>query len=78
MKLITFAVAAEGHYVTDGKEYGKAIKFEEGKELAELREITDAEYFELFPPADTEEAEATDGGELPEADEMTEAETETE
>lgn len=55
MKLITFAVAAEGHYITDGKEYGKAIKFEDGKELAELREITDEEYFELFPPADTEE-----------------------
>lgn len=54
MKLITFAVAAEGHYITDGKEYGKAIKFEDGKELAELREITDEEYFELFPPADTE------------------------
>lgn len=80
MKLVTFAVAAEGHYVTDGKEYGKAIKFEDGKELAELREITDAEYFELFPdkrPTETE-AEATDGGELAEADEMTEAETETE
>ena len=84
MQLITFVVAAEGHYVTDGKEYGKAIKFEDGKQLSELREITEAEYFELFPekrPEETEpetETEATDGGEVHEAVEPPEAETETE
>lgn len=82
MRLITFVVAAEGHYVTDGKEYDKSIRFEDGKELSELREITDEEFYELFPeerPEETEpETEAADGGEVPEAVEPPEEETETE
>ena len=58
MKFITFIVASEGHYITDGKRYDKSIRYEDGTEVSELREITDEAYYELFPdesPVETNE-----------------------
>lgn len=61
MKFITFIVASEGHYITDGKRYDKSIRYEDGTELSELREITDEEYFELFPEKRPVESETVEG-----------------
>lgn len=73
MKLVIFAVADEGHFVTDGTEYGKVIRFADSDKLATLNEITDEEYYEMFPnerPVEPVEGEIVDGAPslLPEVD----------
>ncbi len=61
MKYVIFAVADEGYFTNIGEEYGRAIKIPNNDEIntflnsvVSAKEITDEEYFELFPPADTE------------------------
>lgn len=61
MKFITFIVASEGHYITDGKRYDKSIRYEDGTEVSELREITDEEYYEMFPNEKPVEEEVVEG-----------------
>ena len=69
MKLVIFAVADEGHFVTDGAEYGKVIRFADSDKLATLNELTDEEYYELFPdarPVEVTEDVPEDGEIIPE------------
>ena len=62
MKYVIFAVADEGCFTNIGEGYGRAIKIPNNNEIntfldsvVNAKEITDEEYFELFPPVDTEE-----------------------
>lgn len=61
MKLVIFAVADEGHFVTDGTEYGKVIRFADSDKLATLNELTDEEYYEMFPNERPVEEEVAEG-----------------
>lgn len=75
MKFITFIVASEGHYITDGKRYDKSIRYEDGTEVSELREITDEEYYKMFPNERPVEEETVEGEIEPEVIEPTDENT---
>ena len=67
MKLVIFAVADEGHFINTGDSYGRVIKLDDSDKIATLNEITDEEYYELFPeerPVEEviEGEEVTEGG----------------
>lgn len=49
MKLVIFAVADEGHFINTDDSYGRVIKLDDSDKIATLNEITDEEYYELFP-----------------------------
>ena len=56
MKYVLFAVASEGHFANIGDTHGRSIKVVNTDEINEFlasavgaKEITDEEYYELFP-----------------------------
>ncbi len=70
MEYVIFAVASEGHFANIGDTHGRSIKIVNTDEINEFlasavgaKEITDEEYYELFPderPVEvTEETETT-------------------
>ena len=71
MKLVIFAVADEGHFINTGDSYGRVIKLDDSDKIATLNEITDEEYYELFPDERPVE-EVIEGEDAPEGEETPE------